>query len=296
MKVNHSTRRDLLTFHIIGYSIVIIFSILCVLPFVLTLSGSFTKESSLFEEGYRLIPKTFSLDAYALIFKTPKLIIGAYGITISLVIMGTILGLFLTSMSSYVLHRKDFRYRNKFAFYFFFTTLFSGGIVPWYIIMTNLGMKDNYLAMLLPNLLSVFNIIIMRTFFTSIPESIGESAKIDGAGDFTIYSKLYLPMSVPALATIGLFLAIAYWNDWYPAMLFITKSELIPLQYQLYKVFNDMQFAQQVASQTGRSVGNMPSETFKMAMTMVTIGPIIVLYPYLQKYFIKGMTVGAVKG
>lgn len=296
MKVNHSTRRDLLTFHIIGYSIVIIFSILCVLPFVLTLSGSFTKESSLFEEGYRLIPKTFSLDAYALIFKTPKLIIGAYGITISLVIAGTILGLFLTSMSSYVLHRKDFRYRNKFAFYFFFTTLFSGGIVPWYIIMTNLGMKDNYLAMLLPNLLSVFNIIIMRTFFTTIPESIGESAKIDGAGDFTIYSKLYLPMSVPALATIGLFLAIAYWNDWYPAMLFITKSELIPLQYQLYKVFNDMQFAQQVASQTGRSVGNMPSETFKMAMTMVTIGPIIILYPYLQKYFIKGMTVGAVKG
>ncbi|BBH18809.1 ABC transporter permease [Paenibacillus baekrokdamisoli] len=296
MKLNNSAKRDMLTFNIIGYSVVLVFSILCLLPFLLTLSGSFTKEASLFEEGYRLIPKSFSIDAYALIFKSPQVIIGAYGVTISLVIMGTLLGLFLTTMTAFVLHRKDFRFRNKFAFYFFFTTLFSGGIVPWYIIMTNLGMKDNYLAMLLPNLLSVFNIIIMRTFFTSIPESIGESAKIDGAGDFTIYRRLYLPMSVPALATIGLFLAIAYWNDWYPAMLFITKDKLIPLQYQLYKVFNDMQFSQQVAAQTGRSMGDMPSETFKMAMTMVTIGPIIVLYPFLQKYFIKGMTVGAVKG
>ncbi|MGO4699274.1 carbohydrate ABC transporter permease [Paenibacillus sp. 2TAB26] len=296
MKLNNSAKRDMLTFNIIGYSVVLVFSILCLLPFLLTLSGSFTKEASLFEEGYRLIPKSFSIDAYALIFKSPQVIIGAYGVTISLVIMGTLLGLFLTTMTAFVLHRKDFRFRNKFAFYFFFTTLFSGGIVPWYIIMTNLGMKDNYLAMLLPNLLSVFNIIIMRTFFTSIPESIGESAKIDGAGDFTIYLRLYLPMSVPALATIGLFLAIAYWNDWYPAMLFITKDKLIPLQYQLYKVFNDMQFSQQVAERTGRSMGDMPSETFKMAMTMVTIGPIIVLYPFLQKYFIKGMTVGAVKG
>ncbi|UKS28939.1 carbohydrate ABC transporter permease [Paenibacillus sp. HWE-109] len=296
MKVNHSARRDMLTFNMIGYSVVIIFTIVCLIPFLLTLSGSFTEESSLFQDGYRLIPKSVSLDAYALIFKSPKVIFGAYGVTISLVVLGTALGLFLTTMTSFVLHRKDFRYRNKFAFYFFFTTLFSGGIVPWYIIMINLGMKNNYLALLLPNLLSVFNIIIMRTFFTAIPESIGESAKIDGAGDFTIYRKLYLPMSVPALATIGLFLAITYWNDWYPAMLFISKDELIPLQYQLYKVFNDMQFAQQVASQTGISVGNMPSETFKMAMTMVTIGPIIVLYPFLQKYFIKGMTVGAVKG
>jgi len=296
MKTNGSARRDIITFHIIGYSVVTFFAILCLLPFLLTLSGSFTEESSLFEDGYRLIPKVFSTDSYALIFKSPQVIIGAYGITISLVILGTALGLFLTTMTSYVLHRKDFKYRNKFAFYFFFTTLFSGGIVPWYIIMTNLGMKDNYLAMLLPNLLSVFNIIIMRTFFASIPDNIGESAKIDGAGDFTIYSRLYLPMSIPALATIGLFLAIAYWNDWYPAMLFITKADMIPLQYQLYKVFNDMQFAQQVASQTGRSVGNMPSETFKMAMTIVTIGPIIILYPFLQKYFIKGMTVGAVKG
>nr|WP_222871003.1 carbohydrate ABC transporter permease [Paenibacillus methanolicus] len=286
----------MLIFTIIGYIVLGCISILCLIPFLLTVSGSFTDDSSLFEYGYRLIPQEFSLEAYKLIFQAPEVIAKAYGVTIVLVFTGTLLGLFFISMTSYVLHRKDFKYRNKFSFFFFFTTLFSGGLVPWYLVMIGLGMKNNYLALLLPHLFSVFHIIIMRTFFTSIPESIGESAKLDGAGDFTIFARLYLPMSIPALSTIGLFIALTYWNDWYPAMLFITNPDMMPLQYHLYKVFNSMQAAQIVAQKTGIPVAQMPAETFKMAMTVIVTGPVILVYPFIQKYFVKGMTVGAVKG
>lgn len=293
---NFMVKKDVAAFNMIGYVIIIIFSAICILPFMLTLSGSLSSEESLFQDGYRLIPKDLSFDSYVLIFKAPEIILNAYGITVSLVILGTLSGLLLTSMTSYVLQRKDFKYRNKFAFFFFFTTLFSGGLVPWYIIMVGLGFKNSYLALLVPQLFSVFNIIIMRTFFQSIPESIGESAKIDGAGDFVIFLKLYLPMSIPGLVTVGLFIALGYWNDWYLAYLFITKEQLIPLQYHLYKIFNSMQVAQQMAEKAGIPVPEMPKETFKLAMTMVVTGPIILLYPFVNKYFIKGMTIGAVKG
>ncbi|SFB51403.1 putative aldouronate transport system permease protein [Cohnella sp. OV330] len=296
MAENRIRKADTLAFNIIGYIFVGLISILCLVPFLLTVSGSVTKDSSLFEYGYRLIPKMYSLEAYKLIFRTPEVITGAYTVTVLLVVSGTALGLFLTAMTSYVLHRKDFKYRNKFSFFFFFTTLFSGGLVPWYLVMINLGMKNSFLALLLPHLFAVFHIIIMRTFFTTIPESLGESAKIDGAGDFTIFLRLYLPISLPALSTIGLFIALTYWNDWYQAMLFITKPNLMPLQYHLYKVFNSMQAAQIVAQKTGMPVAQLPTETFKLAMTVVVTGPIILVYPFVQKYFVKGMTVGAVKG
>lgn len=296
MAVNQIRKTDRIVFNLIGYIVVGLISLLCLIPFLLTVSGSVTKDASLFEYGYRLIPKMYSLEAYKLIFRAPEVITGAYAVTILLVVSGTALGLFLTAMTSYVLHRKDFKYRNKFSFFFFFTTLFSGGLVPWYLVMINLGMKNNFLALLLPHLFAVFHIIIMRTFFTTIPESLGESAKIDGAGDFTIFLKLYLPISLPALSTIGLFIALTYWNDWYQAMLFITKPNMMPLQYHLYKVFNSMQAAQIVAQKTGMPVAQMPTETFKLAMTVVVTGPIILVYPFIQKYFVKGMTVGAVKG
>ncbi|MFC3799141.1 carbohydrate ABC transporter permease [Cohnella sp. GCM10012308] len=296
MAVNQIRKTDRIVFNLIGYIVVGLISLLCLIPFLLTVSGSVTKDASLFEYGYRLIPKMYSLEAYKLIFRTPEVITGAYAVTILLVVSGTALGLFLTAMTSYVLHRKDFKYRNKFSFFFFFTTLFSGGLVPWYLVMINLGMKNNFLALLLPHLFAVFHIIIMRTFFTTIPENLGESAKIDGAGDFIIFLKLYLPISLPALSTIGLFIALTYWNDWYQAMLFITKPDMMPLQYHLYKVFNSMQAAQIVAQKTGMPVAQMPTETFKLAMTVVVTGPIILVYPFIQKYFVKGMTVGAVKG
>jgi putative aldouronate transport system permease protein len=202
-------------------------------------------------------------------------------------------------MTAYVLHKRDFKYRNGFAFYFYFTTLFSGGLVPWYILMSNpnyLGLKNNYLALLLPHMFNVFNIIILRTFMRTIPEAIGESAKVDGAGEFTVFFRLILPMSKPALATIALFISLVYWNDWFSATLFITKEEMYPLQYFLYKALNSMEAASKISEMIGVPTPEMPKESFKLALTVVTTGPIVFLYPFVQKFFIRGITIGAVKG
>jgi putative aldouronate transport system permease protein len=284
-------------FNAMGYTATTLFAILCLLPFALVISGSLTEETAIHRYGYRVIPPELSTEAYELIFRAPEVIVRAYGVTIALVTVGTTLGLFLTAMTAYVLHRRDFRYRNRFAYFFFFTTLFSGGLIPWYILMVRyLGMKNNFFALVQPHLFSVFNIIIMRTFFKSIPEAIGESAKIDGAGDFTIFMRLALPMSTPALATVGLFIALAYWNDWMAAMLFITDEALIPLQYFLYRVLNTITYINLVSERSGIPVPDMPQESYKLAMTVVATGPIIFFYPFAQKYFIKGLTIGAVKG
>jgi len=195
-----------------------------------------------------------------------------------------------------VLHRKDFKWRNKFSFFFYFTTLFSGGLVPWFLLMTNLGMRDNYLALLLPPMISVFNIIIMRTFFSSLPSEIGESGKIDGAGDFTICMRLYMPMAVPGLATIGLFTALTYWNDWQNALFFMNDSRMFPLQFQLFRILSQAEFARAVAQATGVQFADVPTEALRLATACVAIGPIILLFPFVQRYFIRGLTIGAVKG
>lgn len=285
-------------FNLVGYTFVTLFALMCLLPFIMLISGSITDEATIIKEGYGLFPKAFSLESYRFIFKHPMEIARAYQITLLVTAVGTIAGLLLTTMTAYVLQRKDFRYRNAFAFYFFFTTLFSGGLVPWYVmIVSYLGLKDSILALITPMLLNVFYIIIMRSFISStIPDAIGESAKIDGASDFRIFVSIILPLSKPALATIGLFIALNYWNDWFHAMLFVNKANLFPLQYFLYKVLNSINFANSaVASQGGISV-EMPKESFKLAMTVIATGPILLLYPFVQRYFIRGITIGAVKG
>jgi putative aldouronate transport system permease protein len=283
-------------FRLFGSIIVVLLAVICVLPFILVISGSFTKNDAILIHGYSLIPSKFSLEAYKLIFSVPEVILNSYVVTIAVTAVGTMFGLFLTSMTAYTLHRRDFLYRNIFSFFFFFTTLFSGGLIPWYLLMLNLGMRNNPLALIVPSLLSVFNIIIMRTFFSTLPESIGESGRIDGANDFTVYFKLYLPMAIPGLATIGLFMALAYWNEWYNALLFISDPKLYPLQYQLYKIISSINFAATVAQRTGKQMQNVPTESIKLAMVCVTVGPIVLLFPYIQRYFIKGLTIGAVKG
>ena len=221
----------------------------------------------------------------------------AYGVTILVTVVGTALGLLLTSMTAYVLYRKDFPWRHAMAFYIFFTTLFSGGLVPWYILMVRyLRLMDNPAVLVLPSLLSVFNILIMRNFMKSIPDSLVEAAKIDGAGDFKIYRRIILPLSKPSLATVGLFIALHYWNEWYNAMLFLNNERFYPLQYYLYRVLNSMNFAAQAAREANIPLPQMPTESFKLVMTVVATGPILLLYPFLQRYFIKGITIGAVKG
>lgn len=289
-------RNDVMIFNGIGYVIVSILAVLCLIPFIFVISGSFTREQSLYLYGYRLIPVEFSVEAYSVIFKAPKDIIQSYLVTIFLTVTGTCLGLFITSMTAYVLSRHDFKYRGKFAFFFYFTTLFSGGMVSSYILMIRyLSLKNNILAMLLPGMLNVFYILIMRNFTRSIPESINESAKIDGAGDFTIFIRLILPLMGPSLASIGLFIALGYWNNWYNAMLYIEKTQLFPLQYLLYKMINSVRFAAIIASEAGISMPQMPEQSLKLAMTVVAIGPIMLVYPFVQRYFIAGVTIGSVK-
>lgn len=283
---------------IIGYLLLAIISLICLIPFILVLSSSLTEESSIIENGYQLIPSVFSLDAYSLLFEFPEQLLKAYAVTISVTVVGTVIGLFLTSMTAYVLARRDFKWRNGFSFFFFFTTLFSGGLVPWYLMIVNyLHLNDTFLVLVLPMLMNVFYIIVMKSFMHGIPEAITESAKIDGAGDFLIFTRLILPLSKPALATIGLFIALGYWNDWYHAMLFITKEDLMPLQYYLYKMLGNMDGMRKAMISSGAVVNlQIPTESLKMAMTIVAIGPILLLYPFIQRYFVKGLTIGAVKG
>ncbi|KAA8997184.1 carbohydrate ABC transporter permease [Paenibacillus spiritus] len=291
-------QKDRLILSIVGYTSLALLALFCLLPFWLVVSSSLTDEKAITLNGFRLIPPTFSTEAYHLLFKYPADMLHAYGVTISVTAIGTVLGLFLTSMTAYVLARKDFKWRNHFSFYFFFTTLFSGGLVPWYLLIVNyLHLKDTMLALIIPMLLNVFYIIVMKSFMSGIPEAIAESAKIDGAGDFRIYRSLIIPLSKPVLATIGLFIALGYWNDWYNALLFVSKSELMPLQYYLYKMLGNMDGMRKAMMQAGAVVNtNLPTESLKMAMTIVATGPILLAYPFVQKYFVQGMTIGAVKG
>lgn len=291
---------DVKIFNTIGYIVLGFVALCCLIPFIIVISGSFTSENYILKNGFSLIPKDFTLQAYKVALQNPEAVFKAYGVTISLTILGTLLGLFITSMTAYVITRKDFEWRNKFSFYFYFTTLFSGGLVPWYILMVRyLHLKDNYLALLLPPLLNVFNLLVVKSYMNGIPDAISESAKIDGAGDFTIFIKLILPLSKPVLATVGLFIALGYWNDWYNSMLFIQNENLYSLQYFLYKIVNNVEAYKNILSQTGGSVNikvDMPSESLKMALTVIVTGPIILLYPFVQRYFVSGITIGAVKG
>ncbi|PWV90627.1 putative aldouronate transport system permease protein [Paenibacillus cellulosilyticus] len=289
--------KSTIVFNAIGYVIITMLAVLCLLPFLLIVSGSFTPEMEIVAQGFKLLPKQFSLDAYSAAFSNPKQIFDGYKVTVLITLIGTAFGLFLTSMAGFVLSRKEFKYKDKLAFFIYFTTLFSGGLIPWYILMVKyLDLKDSYLALLLPGLLSAWNIILMKNFMKSIPESITESAKIDGAGEFTIYLKLILPLSTPGLATIGLFMALGYWNEWFLANLFITTETKFPLQFLLYKILAS------AAVLKTNVAGNLspdfqpPAETLKMAAAVIATGPIIFLYPFVQRFFVKGLTIGAVKG
>lgn len=289
--------KDVLMFKSVGYSLLFLFAVICLIPFLIVVGSSFTSEASIIKYGYSIWPKEFSMNSYETIFKSPVTIFRAYGVTIIVTAVGTSLSVFLNTMTGYVLQRKDFEWRNKVSFYFFFTTLFSGGLMPWYILCVQyLHLKDSILAMIVPGIVSVWNILLVKGFMAGLPFEITESAKMDGAGDFTIFLKLIWPLSKPVIATIGLFTALTYWNDWYNSMLFINNEKLYSLQYQLYKLVNDAQTLKKIAAESGMVVDTVPIESTKMALTVVVTGPIILLYPLVQRYFVKGLTLGAVKG
>jgi len=282
----------------ITYFIMTIASIVGILPFLLILGSSFTSESSIRLTGFALIPPEFSTEAYDIIFRTPQSLIGSYIVTIIITAIGTTVGLFIISMTGYALSRRDFPFRNAISFYIYFTTLFSGGLVPFYLTMVQTyKLRDSYLAVLLPLLISPWLVILMKNYAKAIPHEIAESAKIDGAGDFQIFLKLVLPMLKPALATIGLFLAIGYWNEWYYSSLFLGSSvKYKPLQYQLYQVINKIEALRNSYAGAVVRLTDLPGETLKMATAVLATGPIIFAYPFVQKYFVAGITVGAVKG
>jgi len=284
-------------FESIGYVYISLWAILCVLPFLLILSGSFTNDKIIITEGYSIFPKGFTFQAYNTVFAIPEKIMRAYGVTFFVTITGTLLGLFIISMTGFALQRKDLKYRNVIAFYFYFTTLFNGGLIPWYIMVANvLGFKNGILALIVPSLMNPFLIFLMRNFLRTIPDSIIESARIDGAGDFRIYRSLVMPIATPALATVGLFLALAYWNDWFMSAVFIENERLFSLQFYLYNILARADFLRSGLTQTITVNIELPRESVKLATAVVATGPVIFFYPFVQKYFVQGLVIGAVKG
>lgn len=274
------------------------FTLLCVLPFLLIVSTSFSSEEIVRIKGFSLLPQSLSFEAYKMIFQNGKVIIGSYIVTILLTAAGTLLGLSIISMTGYALNRQDFPFRNGISFFIYFASLFSAGLAPYYLLMVKLyHLKDNYLAVLLPLLMSPWLIILMKNYVKTVPYELTEAGKIDGAGDFTIFIRLVLPMLKPALATIGLFLALGYWNEWYQSSLFLSARVVYkPLQYMLYQIVNQAQYLKNSIAGAYVDFSDFPQETLKMATAVVATGPIVLMYPFVQKYFISGITVGAVKG
>ncbi len=281
--------------------LMLLLTVACIYPLLLVFAVSITDESVIRTAGYTLIPQKVTLNAYAYIFKDATVILRAYGVSIFVTVVGSILSLIIISMYAYPLSRQDFKYKSFFTFIVFFTMLFNGGLVPFYMVYTNvLHLKNTLFAMILMWLFTPFYVLIMRTFYTTtIPHSVMESARIDGAGEFRIYVRIVLPLAKPALATIALFNILFYWNDWYSPLLFITDEKLYNLQYLMYRIENNISFITQNASSmsnTSDALKNIPAQTARMAMAIIAIGPIMLAYPFFQRYFVKGLTVGAVKG
>lgn len=296
------TGKDVIALNIIAYTFCGLMALICLVPFLMILAGSFSSESAITQNGFSLWVQDFSLEAYRTVFREHMVVFRAYGVTICLTAVGTAVGLLLQTMTAYVLSRKDFEWRNGFSFFFYFTTLFSGGLVPTFVLYTQtLRLQDSYLALLLPLVFSVYNLLIMKSYIAAIPESLIDAAKIDGCGEVRTLFQVIMPLIRPALATVGLFIALAYWNDWYNAMLYIKTEDKYPLQYFLYQQVNNIEAYKKLISNSAVnssvvSAMSLPTQTLKMALTIVVTGPIILAFPMVQKYFVQGITIGAVKG
>ena len=299
-KKHNRIRKDsvMIAFDVIKYILLTITSLLCVLPFVLIVSGSITSNETILREGYSILPRDISFDAYSMIFKAPKDILQAYKITIYYTAVGTLTGLAVIVLTAYVISRKEFKYRNVVSFLIYFTSIFGGGLVAWYLMYTNiLGLKGTTFAIWFPAIMSPFLVILMRTFITgSVPDAIVESAKIDGAGHGTILTRIVLPVLGPGLATVGLFLALGYWNDWYRSSMFSTDSSTWELQFYLYNMLNASQALKAMSQASSVPMDSMPGQTMKLAMAVVATGPVLIFYPFVLRYFVTGITIGAVKG
>lgn len=283
-------------FEIVVYAIAALFCIYCLFPFAIILGSSFETESNFAIYGFPIIPKDFTLQAYKMVLGDSQ-IFKAYGVTIFTTAVGTLFSMLLTISMAYPLSLKKIKFRNAITFFVYFTMLFGGGLVPTYLLISKtLNMKNNIFVLILPVAFSAWNMFLMRNFFAGIPHELSESAYVDGANDFQILRKIILPVSVPGIATLSLFYALGYWNQWFNAMLYIEDTNLFPLQYLLMRMLRNVDAMREMARTTGMSVGDLPTNSLRMATTVVAIGPIVLLYPYVQKYFTSGLTVGAIKG
>lgn len=280
--------------------IILLFTAFCTLPFILVLSGSFTSESYILQHGYSLLPHQIDLSAYKMLLMDGKRILNGYKITLIVTIFGTIASLLISALLAYPISLKRLKYRKAINVFTLITILFNGGMVPWYIVCVRyLHLQDNLLALIVPYLCQAWNVFLLRSYFQSLPEEMTESAKIDGAGEYTIFFKIILPLSKPVLATVGLFIALMYWNDWWLGIMLLNKTELQPLQLLLRTISSNVQYlsSSPYASEILKMCGGLlPQEGIKMAICILTIGPIVLLYPFIQRYFIKGIMIGAVKG
>lgn len=295
---NHIADTSSAGFDIVKVLLVGFLAIVCVLPFLIILSGSFTDNTTILTQGYKLFPPTITTAAYDAIFESPKDVLQAYKMNVYYTVVGTVAGLFVITLTAYVISRKEFKYRNTVSFMIYFTSIFGGGMIPWYLMYTNvLGLKGTTLAIWFPALLTPFLVILMRTFIvSSVPDAVVESARIDGAGQWDIFWKIVLPVLGPGLATVGLFQALGYWNDWYRSSMFSTSSETWQLQFYLYDMVNATTAMRQMAQHTNINTADLPTQSVKLAMAVIATGPVLLFYPFVQKYFVSGITIGAVKG
>ncbi len=291
---NLPRKRRLEWFQVFSYVVVSIFALCCLLPFWLLISGSITNEGELIRDGYALWPHTFSLQAYQVIFSGDNQIVTSYGVSIFITVVGTALALLMTTALAYSIANRQNRFSRLLSFFVYFPMVFNGGLVPFYLLVTQgLQLSDNLLAVILPLLVNPFFVFIMVSFFRKIPGELLESARLDGASEARIFLSIVLPISTPILATIGLFYALVYWNDWFMALLFLSDQSQFPLQLLLQNLIANLDMSQSLQY---NPIVQVPSYQIRMALTLLTIGPIIFVYPFVQRYFIRGLTLGSTKG
>jgi putative aldouronate transport system permease protein len=289
-------------FNALIYTVLTLLALSTILPIVMLIVSSFSSETTILHDGYRFWPRQFSLDAYRYLTKQGRFILNSLSISFTITAIGTASSLFITSLLAYPLSRKDFPLRTPLSFVVFFTLLFNGGLVPTYLVYTQmLHIKNTIFGLLVPNLLmNGFTVILVRTYFaTNIPDALIESARLDGAGETLIFFKMVLPLSLPIMATVGLMSGLAYWNDWFNGLIYINKPELYSLQNILNRMISNIQYLQQNSSVSGNlavEVSKIPTTTVRMAIAAVGAAPVLVIYPFFQRYFVKGIVIGAVKG
>lgn len=294
-----SSGKDTLV-EVFGTLLCVLFALFCFLPLWVALVASFSNESAVIRDGYGLWINQWDLTSYKLIFDGTDTVLNAYGVTILTTVCGAALTVVLTAMLAYPITVQSLKYRNAIAFFAYATMVFSGGLVPTYIMMVRfLHLKNNLLVLIIPGALNAYNMFLMRNFFATLPASLAESAKIDGASDILIFFKIILPLSKPILATIALFASMGYWNEWYKVLLYIEEPQLYTLQYLIMRLQQQVDFLTSSLNPAARqalSFVSIPTVGIRLATAMISIGPIVLLYPLLQRYFIKGLLIGSVKG